>query len=104
MRVLLDECVSEEFGPHLDGHDVVHIERLGQKRVLNGALLNLAREGYDALITIDKGILHQHDHRGHMLRVLVLRVPSSTLESLLTKRAETLAWLAKSQPGDTGEV
>ena len=42
---------------------VVHVVR-------NGKLVALAREQFEVLITLDKGILFQHDHRRQALRMV----------------------------------
>ena len=87
----------------LESHEVSHVDALGLKSLTNGALLDYAREHFDAFLTLDRGILHQQRHSGN-LRVLVVRVPDSTLESLQTRRDEVMAWLASSSPGDRAEI
>jgi hypothetical protein len=83
---------------------VDHVDNLGLKSLRNGALVLFARENFDALITLDRGILFQHNHSGHDLRVLVLRVPDSTIESLRQKRQAVLDWLELSSLGDCAEI
>lgn len=103
MRILLDENVRALFGSELTGHDVAHVDQLGLKSLSNGALLEYARANYDAFLTLDRGILHQHRHEGD-LRILAIRVPDSTIESLLTRIADVLSWLDSCEPGERAEI
>lgn len=85
MRILLDENVPIALAPLLTGHHVDHVDPLGMKSVRNGQLLAFARLSYDLFITLDRGILHQHDHRPHALRILVVRVLDSRKETVLAR-------------------
>lgn len=62
MRVLLDENIRATFATHLTGHTVDHLDALGMKGITNGELLVWARERYDVLVTLARGILHQQRH------------------------------------------
>ncbi|MFY9234179.1 MAG: DUF5615 family PIN-like protein [Fimbriimonadaceae bacterium] len=104
MRILLDENVRPAFAEHLVGHEVVHVEDLSEKGIGNGDLLKLAREQFQALVTLDRGILYQHPHEGYELIIAVLRVPDSTLESLLTRLAALQEFLGSAQPGERREI
>lgn len=104
MRILLDENVRKAFADSLSGHEVDHVEDVGLKSVRNGKLLQVAREAYDAFVTLDRGILFEHNHAGHNLIIAVLRTPDSTLESLLLRRDSLLAFLDMAQPGEKAEL
>ena len=82
MRVLLDESVRRDFAAELTGHTVDHVEDVGLKSARNGKLLEVARANYEALVTLDRGILFEHNHGGQSLIIAVLRVQDSTIESL----------------------
>jgi len=103
LRILLDENVRASFADCLTGHEVEHVDALGLKSLTNGPLLDYARQRFDVFLTLDRGILHQQRHEGS-LRVLVVRVPDSTIESLLTRLDDVLAWLDKSKAGDRAEI
>lgn len=84
MRTLLDENVPAELSPKFKTLQAVHIEEIGRKGAKNGELLSIARQDFEILITFDKGLPHQHDHRGQKLRILVLRLPDNKKETVLT--------------------
>jgi predicted nuclease of predicted toxin-antitoxin system len=85
VRILLDENIPTALIPLLVGHQVDHVDPLGMKSVRNGELLAFARLSYDLFITLDRGILHQHNHRPHTLRILVLRVHDSRKTTVLAR-------------------
>ncbi len=94
-------CAS--FAENLKPHETLHVDALGLKSLSNGDLLDYARTNFEVFLTLDRGILHQHRHVGD-LRVLVVRTPDSTIESLLTRLEDILQWLDNSQPGDRDEI
>lgn len=104
MRILLDENVRPSFAAFLSEHEVDHVDYLGLKSIGNGDLLDPARRDYDALITLDRGILFQHQHHGHRLIIAVLRVRDSTIESLQQRVEPLKVFLRSAQPGDTSEI
>ena len=65
MKVLLDECVPRKLKPHLSNHVCRTVSEAGLSGRKNGILLRLAEaEGYDALVTIDRGMEAQQNLRG----------------------------------------
>ncbi|MBI1334916.1 MAG: hypothetical protein GC165_18775 [Armatimonadetes bacterium] len=103
MRILLDENMPLDFGDLLPGHIVDHLELIGHKGTNNGKLLALAREQYDALLTLDKGILHQHRHEGPLI-ILAIRVPNSSQDMIRQRSGAVLRALAQASAGTRGEV
>lgn len=104
MRVLLDENMPLDFGELLSGHEVCHVELLGHKGIRNGALLSLARENFDVLVSLDKGLLYQHNHLGHRLIVIVLRVQDSKPVTVRSCSSALVKALGQSSPGELVEV
>jgi hypothetical protein len=100
---LLDENmpIKFELGSELD---VVHIESIGGEGSRNGKLIQLAGAGFDALISLDRGLIHQHHHMGHKLVVAVIRVPDSRLETIAGRAAEVAEAIRNARPGDIFEV
>jgi hypothetical protein len=95
MKLLLDECVVQEFRRQLAGHDVFTVGYVGWSGVKNGRLLELAAaDGYDALITTDKSIPFQQDASALPLAVVVLRAASNDLDDLMPLVPRLLAALA----------
>ena len=104
MRILLDENVREAFATFISGHQVDHVDRVGLKSVRNGRLLEVARQDYDAFVTLDRGILYEHNHDGQALIIAVLRVPNSILESLRLRLPALLEFLSHASLGDKKEI
>jgi predicted nuclease of predicted toxin-antitoxin system len=74
MRLLLDENVPEAFGESLLGHEVRHVVGLGLSGTKNGALLSWAEQnGFDVLITHDRGFRAQHNMAGRRISVIIVR-------------------------------
>jgi len=60
MKILLDECLDVRLRNHIPGHDVFSADYMGWKGISNGELLNrAAAQGFDLMLTVDKGTLHQ---------------------------------------------
>jgi hypothetical protein len=86
MKVLLDECVVQEFR-----HFFVGLQ--------NGALLaTAAADGFDALITTDRGFQHQHNLAALPLAVVILLARSNDLQDLRPLVSDLLQALATLPP------
>ena len=59
MRLLLDESVPMQLRSLLVGHDVSTVRYMGWSSKSNGELLALARDEFDAFITLDRNLEHQ---------------------------------------------
>ena len=59
MRLLLDEGTPWRLRHLLQGHDVATTQYMGWDGKDNGELLALARDEFDALVTLDRGIQYQ---------------------------------------------
>lgn len=81
MRVLLDEQLDWRLGRSFgEGFEVETVAWRGWKGRKNGELLALMEEaGFDALVTIDRGIPHQQNLSGFAVAVVSLRAWSSRL-------------------------
>jgi hypothetical protein len=103
MRVLLDENITVESKNCLPGYQVTHLEDPGLKGTRNGELLALARSSFDVLITLDRGILHQHRHFGDLI-ILVIRVVNSKPATVIASAPDVQRALASATPGTRTEV
>jgi hypothetical protein len=104
MRILLDENVPSALTDALADYECLTAHDAGLASVKNGELLSHARTGFDAFVTLDRGIPHQHDHREHGLVIAVLRVPNSRVESVLSCVAVLHQFLQVARPGDIKEI
>lgn len=79
MRLLLDNCVPYRAKALFVGHDVAHASDRGWGRLQNGELIAaVAADRYDAFVTTDKKIRHEHN-------LAKLPVPIVELNSRLTR-------------------
>lgn len=104
MRVLLDENMPPSIGPLLADHEVTHVKDLGRKGQKNGALLELCRREFDALVTLDRGILHQHNHAAQRLIILVVRVKRGIVLEITGRLPDIANALKDARPGDLIEI
>ncbi len=82
MRVLLDENLPVDLSTSLKGHDILTAGEAAFLRLKNGKLLTAAEGFYDAFLTMDKGILFQHDLRNRKLRIGVIQATNSRMQTL----------------------
>lgn len=103
MRILLDENMPLDFGDLLPEHTVDHLETIGKKGTQNGELMALARLKYDAFLTLDRGILHQHRHEGPLI-ILAIRVQNSKKETVLARGPAVAEFLRQVEIGTRTEL
>jgi predicted nuclease of predicted toxin-antitoxin system len=77
MRILLDECVPRRLTHELGDHEVRTVTEMGWAGMKNGALLQLAAESFDVLLTTDRNLAFQQNTATLPLGVIVLRAPSN---------------------------
>jgi predicted nuclease of predicted toxin-antitoxin system len=95
MKILLDENLPVLLRHQLAEHDVRTVRFMGWDGIRNGELMRrAAAEGFEALVTMDRGFLHQHAMRP--LGIVLLEAVSNdltTLEPLMTRVLEALLQL-----------
>jgi hypothetical protein len=83
MKLLLDENLPHQMRSAITGHEVFTVAFMGWSGVENGELLELAsRNGFDALISNDRGLEYEQNHDRLPLAVVVVLAPTNTMESL----------------------
>ena len=85
MRVLLDECVPARLQLQLPDHEVQTVPSNGWAGISNGELLRKidATGKFDALVTVDKNLPSQQSTEALSFGVIVLRVPSNSIDDIL---------------------
>lgn len=84
IRVLLDEDLPIRFRNHFpEGVEVETVEYRGWKGLKNGALLSVAEEAYDVLVTMDDSLPSQQNLANYDIAVLILRAESKLISDLL---------------------
>ena len=82
MRLLLDENMPVDFRRHILGHVVRTVDYMGWKGRVNGELLALARDEFDAIITLDQKIESQQNLTDTDIAVIVLRPGYDHIDAL----------------------
>lgn len=82
MRILIDECVDWRLLRDLPNHDVKTVRQMGWAETVNGALLALAEQHFDVLVTTDKNLSFQQNVARFEIGVVVLRARSARLRHL----------------------
>ena len=100
MRLLLDEGTPWRLRRLLRGHDVATTQYMGWDGKDNGELLALARDEFDALVTLDRGIQYQQHITEEDVSVIVVHGTTNhvrDLEPLVPKVLEALRDLKRGQ-------
>ncbi len=79
MRILLDENLDWRLSRDLPGHTVESVPLIGWAGLKNGALLEEAEKRFDALVTMDTGMLYQQNLSRFRIAVIALRAISNRL-------------------------
>ncbi len=84
MRLLLDESVPRPLRTSFPtAYEVRTVPQMGWAGTENGALLGLAADGgFDALITVDRGIAHQQNWDDLPLPVIIMLAVSNRPDDL----------------------
>ena len=104
MRILLDENITPRFGRLLVGHDVEAVAGSPLRSTLDGPLIKLAEAGFDAFVTMDKGILHQQNLKDNLLIIVLMRGPNNRYETIALMAPQVLQFLEDSVPGAIGII
>lgn len=82
MRVLIDECVPRRIRGHLPGHDVHTVPEMGWSGKKDKELLALmSGQGFEVLVTVDRGFPHQQNLQTIGIAAIVLIAPRRTIDS-----------------------
>ena len=101
MKVLLDQCLPVRLRHLLHTHDVQTVRFKGWDGVKNGELIQLAAvDGFDAIITLDRGMQFEHDISKLPLGILVVRSKSSRYSDLAPLITNIDAALSSLKPGN----
>lgn len=99
MKLLLDECVVQEFRLLIPGHDVFTVGYKGWSGVKNGNLLALAAaDGFDVLVTTDRGFQYQQNPASLPIAIVVLLAASNDIGDLRPLIPNLLAALTTLPP------
>ena len=87
------------FGPRIDRHDCVSVQKVGWGGIKNGRLLALAQEKFDVFLTADRNLSFQQNTTQFHIAVVVLVAGSTQLNKTLPLMPQVLTILAGLTPG-----
>lgn len=105
MKLLLDECLPVDFRHRFPNHEAHTAEWAGFKGKKNGELLAAAEgAGYQALITVDQGMLHTFTASPRRIAVIVISAPTNQIEDLVGYVDSIAEALKTIKPGATVSI
>lgn len=82
MKILLDEHMPWAMRHRFPGPEVYTVHYMGWDGKVNGELLALARDEFDILITMDRGIPRQQSLSQNDVAVILVRARSNKIQDL----------------------
>ena len=105
MRVLLDEQLPRQLGPHLVGYEARTVQQESWAGLKNGELLDRAEAaGYGAFVTGDQSLEFQQNVAKRRLGIVVLKARSNAIEDLVPLIPSVLNAIAAVRPGQVVRV
>ena len=104
MNILLDECLDWRFGRFLPDHSVSAVFREGWSGKKNGALLALAAQKFDVLLTVDQNLSYQQSVERLDIGLLVIESKGTRLKDLEPLAPKVLAALDDIKTGHVTRV
>ncbi len=105
MRVLLDECVSEQLRHYFKGYECQTARYAGLAGLENGELLKAAEAAkFDVLLTVDRGFEYQQNLGNRQIAVVIFCGRSVLLEDLIPLIPTCLQHLKSLQPGQVVRI
>jgi len=105
VKLLLDENLPHQLRLELPGHDVFTVAYMGWGGIENGDLLKQAADnGFDALITNDRGLEYQQNPASLPVAVVVVLSSTNTIEAIRPLIPDLLSALAALTPRTFAKV
>jgi len=106
MKILLDECVPKAIKQSLsvEGHQCTTVPEAGFAGKTNGELPRLAAGGFEAFVTLDKGVRFQQDLKTQKIGIVLIRAKSSRVNDILPHIRACLEALRSIRPGELIEI
>ena len=104
VKLLLDECIDRRLAREFKGHFIRTVPQMGWAGIKNGALLKLASQDFDVLITVDRNLSFQQMLPKFDIAVVVLHSKSSRLSDMKLLVQKILSTLSSTKPGKLTHV
>ncbi len=102
MSILLDECTPRLLKRLISGFEIATVQELGWTGITNGALLQMAEDRFEVLITTDKNLCYQQNLSGRRLVVIQLPTNQVPVVALLAPAVQQV--VATIKPGEFIEI
>jgi predicted nuclease of predicted toxin-antitoxin system len=102
MKILLDECTPHVLKRLLTGFEITTVQDLGKTGTKNGALLRLAEQHFDVLITSDQNLKYQQNLATRQLAVVQL--PTNQVPLVMRLAPKIQEALGRIQAGELIEI
>jgi predicted nuclease of predicted toxin-antitoxin system len=102
MKILLDECTPRVLKKYLTDFEVTTVQEVGWAGITNGALLQLAENQFDVLVTSDQNLKYQQNLTGRQLAILQL--PTNHVPVVIKIAPLVNIALANIKPGEFVEI
>lgn len=79
MRILIDECLPRDLKLQLAKHECRTVQEMGWSGKKNGALLALAKDKFDLLVTIDQGFRYSQSPKYANPFIFILKAKSNKM-------------------------
>lgn len=105
MKVLLEECIPRKLKYSLPDHDCQTVPEAGFTGEKNGVLPDLAEgAGFDALVTMDKGVEYEQNLAHRRIAIVILRARSNRLRDLLPLKPDLVQTLQLIRNGEIRRI
>ena len=104
MRLLPDEQVPRRLKKSFAGHNVQTVRDMGWNGKSNGELLELARDEFDAFITLDRKLEYQQNITEKDILIIVLITRRNSIEYIEPLVPEVLEALNNPKRGEVVHI
>jgi predicted nuclease of predicted toxin-antitoxin system len=102
MKILIDECLPNDFRHCFPAHEVHSVQWARFKGKKNGELIRAAESaGYEVLLTVDQSIPHQQNSTTRRLSIVLIRSYTNQMEDLMPLVDSILEVLEIITPGES---
>jgi len=104
MRVLIDECLDPRIKRLFAEHETATVHEKEWDTLDDGALLEVAQDQFDVLLTIDRSLEFQQNIAKFHIGVVVVHVPKNQIAHYEATQKELLIALKQMRPGEVQHV
>ena len=104
MKLLLDECTPERLRFDFLGHEVLTVRQAGLNGLKNGALLRVASDRFDVLITVDQNIPSQQNLSDLSIAIVIMVARSNRYPDLRILVPKVLDAIASIRDGEVVRI